>query len=198
MLIKFTIIKKNNYSKDFLRYYESFKINKASDFFKSILICACFIFLIFFILFFGFNNFSQNKFKFNKENFQSDAVIISSVVFSLFISDFVLRLFVPEINAFKGELHTKLWLLGFLVLPICIGIISSFLIHTKFSKSISTDLRNKQKIIYVSLLSPIIINLFYSTYSQIFFDFLFNIFFLLFNISIKTYFIYYTQISKQG
>lgn len=171
--ISFNIIKKNNYSQDFLRYYESFRINKESDFFKSISISAFFIFLIFFILFFGFNNFSQNKFKFNKENFQSDTVIILSVVFSLFISDFVLRLFVPEINAFKGELYTKLWLLGFLVLPIIIGIISSFLIHTKFSKSISTDLKNKQKIIYVSLLSPIIINLFYSIYSQIFFDYTF-------------------------
>jgi len=70
----------------------------------------------------------------------------------------LLRLYVPEINAFKGEVFTKIWILGYLVLPTILSTVLITLIHTKFSKSISTDLKNKRKIIFISLLSPAIIN----------------------------------------
>ena len=88
----------------------------------------------------------------------------------MYISTFILRLLVPDINAFKGEVFTKIWIIGYLVLPTIISIVLITLIHTKFSKSISTDLKNKRKIIFISLLSPVIINVYYSIYSQIIFD----------------------------
>ena len=141
-----------------------------------------YIILIFSILFFGFNNFSQNKYTFNKENVQSDVIIITAFILSMYISTFILRLLVPDINAFKGEVFTKIWIIGYLVLPTIISIVLITLIHTKFSKSISTDLKNKRKIIFISLLSPVIINVYYSIYSQIIFDPSFLIYSLLFTV----------------
>jgi hypothetical protein len=178
--ISFDIIKKNKNTKELIRYYESFTIEKEGDYLKASTISFLYIILIFSILFFGFNNFSQNKYTFNKENVQSDVIILTAFILSMYISTFILRLYVPEINAFKGEFFTKIWIFGYLVLPTIISIVLITLIHTKFSKSISTDVKNKRKIIFISLLSPAIINVYYSIYSQIIFDPSFLIYSLLF------------------
>ena len=53
----FDIIKKNKNTKELIRYYESFTIEKEGDYLKASTISFLYIILIFSILFFGFNNF---------------------------------------------------------------------------------------------------------------------------------------------
>ena len=169
--LTFNLIEKPNYIPKLVRYFENFRIEKNSNFSKSILLNIIFYFITLLILLVGFNNIKRNKFSFNKENLISDSIIIIAIFISTIISIYSLRLISPDINAFIGEFYTKLWISCLIIIPTIISIVVTTLLHTKFSKSVSTDIKSKNKVLFASLVSPIIMCVFFINYSKINNDF---------------------------
>ena len=174
--LNFEIINETDLTPKFLRYFESFRIEKNHNFTQSIIITVLFYFIVFAILFFDF----IRKFNFylNKDEFFSNGLIIFSVIISNTISLYLLRLISPDINAFFGELYTKLWLFLTVFLPFILSLLVSVLIHTKFSKNASTDLISKSKLLYAALCSPLLLSAFFINFSKLNSDYSYFIHFL--------------------
>jgi len=165
--VNFKVIKPESLDLFPIRYYEDFRIDKIKSFRESFLISTLLIVIIFLINFLGFNNVSYNFKSFNKENFISDSIILLGLIISIFVSVFLLRLIRPELNAFIGEFYTKLWIALSILIPIVFTLIISTLLHTKFSKYSSTDLRAYRKFLFVSISAPIILFNHYIYYSHL-------------------------------
>lgn len=167
--LSFEIVNETDLTPKFLRYFESFRIEKNQKFTYSIIITILFYFIVFVILFFDYIR--KFNFYFNKDEFFSNGLIIFSVVISNFISLYLLRLISPDINAFFGEFYTKTWLFLTALTPFILSLLLSVLIHTKFSKNSSTDLISKTKLFYAALCSPLLLSGFFINFSKIKFDY---------------------------
>jgi hypothetical protein len=166
------IIDKNQLSPQFLKYFESFKINKSESFNKSIvlLIISFIIFLFLTIVSFE-DSFNKIKSRFNIENISADLIIALFVGVSIAISNNLLGLIDPGINAFKGAIESKAWLLVKILAPLSISFVLSFLFTTKFSKVVTTDVRFMRKFIFAALCAPVLSDIFFMSHSKIIFDF---------------------------
>jgi hypothetical protein len=151
----------------FIRHYEEFRVNKIEDVSRAVAILIGIILFVFIVLSFGFKNFKSKTFSFDKENLSSDSLILISLLISSILSVYLLRLISPDINAFIGEFYTKFWIALLVVIPFILTLILSTLVHTKFSKSSSTDLNSKSRILFTSFVSPIIIGAYFINYSQL-------------------------------
>ena len=166
------IIDKNQLSPQFLKYFESFKINKSESFNKSIvlLIISFIIFLFLTIVSFE-DSFNKIKSRFSIENISADLIIALFVGVSIAISNNLLGLIDPGINAFKGAIESKAWLLVKILAPLSISFVLSFLFTTKFSKVVTTDVRFMRKFIFAALCAPVLSDIFFMSHSKIIFDF---------------------------
>ena len=165
--VDFKIIKPGDFELFPVRYIENFRIDKTNHFRESFLISTLLLMIIFFVLLLGYNNVSENFKSFNKENFISDSLTILGLIVSIFLSVFSLRLIRPELTAFIGEFYTKLWIALSIVFPLVFTYIISTLLHTKFSKYSSTDLKASRKFLFVSISAPILLFNHYNHYSQL-------------------------------
>ena len=166
------IIKKNQLSPQFTKYFESFKINKSDSFNKSIvLLIISFIIFLFLIIISFEDSINKIKSRFNSENISADLIIVLFVGVSIAISNNLLGLIDPGINAFKGAFQSKAWLLVKILAPLSISFVLSFLFTTKFSKVVTTDVRFMRKFIFAALCAPVLSDIFFMSHSKIIFDF---------------------------
>ena len=166
------IIKKDQLSPQFTKYFESFKINKSDSFNKSIVLLIISFIIFLFLTIISFED-SINKIKsrFNTENISADLIIVLFVGVSIAISNNLLGLIDPGINAFKGAIQSKAWLLVKILAPLSISFVLSFLFTTKFSKVVTTDVRFMRKFIFAALCAPVLSDIFFMSHSKIIFDF---------------------------
>lgn len=171
------IIKKDQLSPKFIKYFESFKINKSDSFNKSILLLIISFIIFLFLTIISFED-SINKIKsrFNTENISADLIIALFVGVSIVISNNLLGLIDPGINAFKGAIQSKVWLLVKILAPLSISFVLSFLFTTKFSKVVTTDVRFMRKFIFAALCAPVLSDIFFMSHSKIILDFNTDIF----------------------
>ena len=171
------IIKKDQLSPKFIKYFESFKINKSDSFNKSILLLIISFIIFLFLTIISFED-SINKIKsrFNSENISADLIIALFVGVSIVISNYLLGLIDPGINAFKGAIQSKAWLLVKILAPLSISFVLSFLFTTKFSKVVTTDVRFMRKFIFAALCAPVLSDIFFMSHSKIILDFNTDIF----------------------
>ena len=170
--INLNIVEQSELTPTFVKYFESFRLEKSNSFNNS-LIMFLFSFLAFFMLLVvGFED-SVNKIKsrLTLENVKADFIIVFFVVVSIFLSNYLLSLLDPGINAFKGDPLSIIWIILNVFLPIVISFILSFLFTTKFSSSVTTDLRFRSKFIFAAISAPILSDIFYMNHAKFFFDF---------------------------
>ncbi|MDG1720065.1 MAG: ATP-binding protein, partial [Bacteroidia bacterium] len=126
----------------------------------------------FLLIIIGFeDSFEKIKARFTLENIQADFIILVFVIVSIQISNYVLSLLDPGINAFIGDPLSKAWIFLNVFLPIGISFVLSFLFTTKFSKSVTTDKRFRSKFIFAAISAPILSDIFYMNYAKFIFDF---------------------------
>ena len=166
------IVNKKQLSPKSVKYFESFKINKSDSYKKSVvlLIISFIIFLFLTIISFE-DSFTKIKSRFTTENISADLIIALFVGVSIAISNNLLGLIDPGINAFKGAITSKAWLLVKILAPLTISFVLSFLFTTKFSKVVTTDVRFMRKFIFAALCAPVLSDIFFMSHSKIIFDF---------------------------
>lgn len=155
-----------------VKYYEAFKIDKSESFTDSLYILIASYIVFFLLIIIGFeNSFEKIKARFTLENIKADFIILVFVIVSIQISNYILSLLDPGINAFIGDPLSKAWIFLHVFLPIGISFILSFLFTTKFSKSVTTDKRFRSKFIFAAICAPILSDIFYMNYAKFIFDF---------------------------
>ena len=166
------IIKNDELSPKFIKYFEDFRIDKSDSFTKSsiVLLISFLIFLILIIISFE-ESLIKIKSRFSFENISADLIIAVFVGVSIIISKNLLGLIDPGINAFKEAFESKLWLLMKVLSPIVTSFVLSFLFTTKFSKVVTTDVRFMRKFIFAALCAPVLSDVFFMSHAKIIFDF---------------------------
>ncbi len=165
--ITFNIITDQESSPSFVRYFESFKISKSRSFYNTL-----FNLLIIFALFIALIFIGKEKLRSIKNQFLLNENLISNLIISIIaiittviLSPYILSLFTPEINTYLS--NSYFWIVSKVMIPIFISIGLIFPLHLKLSKVSTSSEKNIQRIIFASICSPIILNVFYVNYSKI-------------------------------
>ena len=155
-----------------VKYSEAFKMDKSESFYDSLYILIASYIVFFLLIVIGFeDSFEKVKARFTLENIQADFIILVFVIVSINLSNYLLSLLDPGINAYIGDPLSKAWIFLNVFLPIGISFVLSFLFTTRFSKSVTTDRRFRSKFIFAAISAPILSDIFYMNYAKFIFDF---------------------------
>ena len=154
-----------------VRDHENFITGKKSSYKNSILISTLFYLIFFLSLFFLFQKIKFLKSEFSSEVIFSNSLILLSNIFSALISIYLLRLFIPDINAFMNALTTKIWISSKILIPVLVCSSITFLTHFKFSSLPTSSDKIINKIIFSSITSSILLNIFFISHSKIDIDY---------------------------
>ena len=166
------VINRNELVPVTVKYSEAFKMDKSESFSDSLYILIASYIVFFLLIIIGFeDSFEKIKARFTLENIQADFIILVFVIVSIQLSNYLLSLLDPGINAFIGDPLSKAWIFLNVFLPIGISFVLSFLFTTKFSKSVTTDKRFRSKFIFAAISAPILSDIFYMNYAKFIFDF---------------------------
>lgn len=150
-----------------VRDHENFITGKKDSLKKSIITSVFFYVIFLLTLFILFQKLKFLKSEFSVEAIHSNSLILISNILSAIISIYLLRLIIPDINAFMNAMSTKLWIFAKIFIPLILCSFITFLVHFKFSSLPTSGDKNINKIIFSSITCSILLNIFYISHSRL-------------------------------